>query len=324
MDGYRPKIGFCQNESPGLTVIYVHMKDKNLAAVLAFFGGPVGLHRFYLGQVGLGILYIILVPVSWLLGVIDAIAFLSMTQEAFDEKYNKEQYFAGAGQHNPTQRILPQRGQSTTSNRPPMNDRERRYRQRQRERALREQRRNQARSDRQRPTDQAARQRRPTKPVSDGSAERAAGLKYFRDFEYDRAIIAFGRALEKNPQDVASHFNIACSYSCEEQADKAFYHLDRAVALGFADFERIRAHDSLAFLRIQPAYEAFAENGYRLAPDLSAEETVLENPIATEEMVELPEINDDLLDQLQRLATLREKGLLTEDEFSTQKKRLLG
>ncbi len=302
------------------------MKDKNLAAVLAFFGGPVGLHRFYLGQVGLGILYILLVPISWLLGVIDAITFLSMTQEAFDEKYNKEQYFAGAGQRNPTRRILPQRGQSTTSNRPPMNDRERRYQQRQRERAQREQRRNQARSNRQPSINQPSRQRQtPVAPaVSNGSAERAAGLKYFRDFEYDRAIMAFGRALEKNPQDVASHFNIACSYSCEEQADKAFYHLDRAVALGFADFERIRAHDSLAFLRIQPAYEAFAENGYRLAPDLSAEETVLENPIASEEMVELPEINDDLLDQLQRLATLREKGLLTEDEFSAQKKRLLG
>ena len=41
-------------------------------------------------------------------------------------------------------------------------------------------------------------------------------------------------------------------------------------------------------------------------------------------MVELPEINDDLLDQLQRLATLKEKGLLTEIEFSAQKKRLLG
>ncbi|MEM6768971.1 MAG: NINE protein [Bacteroidota bacterium] len=303
------------------------MKDKNLAAVLAFFGGPVGLHRFYLGQTGLGILYILMMPISWMIGIIDAIAFLTMTQQAFDHKYNKEQYFPGANQQNPTQRVLPQRGQSTTNNNRPMNDRERRYQQRQRERALREQRRNQARANRQQTINQPLRQRqqRPApQPAADGSAERAAGLRYFRDFEYDRAINAFARALEKNPRDVASHFNIACSYSCEEQADKAFYHLDRAVALGFADFERIRAHDSLAFLRIQPGYEAFAENGYRLTPDLSAEETVLENPIATEEMVELPEINDDLLDQLQRLATLREKGLLTEDEFATQKKRLLG
>jgi len=121
---------------------------------------------------------------------------------------------------------------------------------------------------------------------ADGQAERQAGLRYFRDFEYDRAIIAFERALQKNPRDVASHFNIACSYSCEEEADKAFYHLDRAVALGFADFERVRTHDSLAFLRVQPNYLAFADNGFRLTADLSEEEVVLENPIQEEALVE--------------------------------------
>lgn len=299
-------------------------RDKDLAAVLAFFGGGVGLHRFYLGQSGLGVFYIIFMPLGFLLGVIDAISFLSMTNEAFDLKYNQKQYLTGRDQQRTTRQALPQRGQATQNNsNMPMNDRERRYQQRQRERALREQRRQQSRAPR--PAAPNSRNRQASAPArQDGSAERAAGLRYFRDFEYDRAIAAFARALEKNPRDVASHFNIACSYSCEENADKAFYHLDRAIALGFADFERIRAHDSLAFLRVQPGYEAFADNGYRLTPDLSKEETVLDNPIATEEMVELPEINDDLLDQLQRLATLREKGLLTEDEFSTQKKRLLG
>ncbi|MFT7120578.1 MAG: TM2 domain-containing membrane protein YozV [Neolewinella sp.] len=305
------------------------MKDKNLAAVLAFFGGSVGLHRFYLGQVGLGILYIFVFPLAAMIGVIDAIVLLSMNDADFEAKYNKAQYFGSSNQTNPTGRVVPQRSQEKRNqnfpetNRP-MNDRERRYQQRQRERALREQRRNQARPQ-QRPSSAPARRAAgPTRPVEDGSAERQAGLRYFKDFEYDRAINAFSRALEKNPRDVASHFNIACSYSCEEQADKAFYHLDRAIALGFTDFERIRAHDSLAFLRVQPGYEAFADNGYRLTPERSAEETVLENPITLEEMVELPEINDDLLDQLQRLATLRDKGLLTETEFVAQKKRLLG
>lgn len=284
------------------------MKDKNLAAVLAFFGGAVGLHRFYLGQVGLGILYFFIPPISLLLGVIDAISFLSMDQTTFDAKYNKEQY-------NPTQPA--QSGRKLT-------DRERRHQQRQQERSRREQTRADQRVTR-RSSSSPSRATR-TSPVNtaNGQAERQAGLRYFKDFEYDRAIIAFERALEKNPRDVASHFNIACSYSCEEEADKAFYHLDRAIALGFSDFERIRAHDSLAFLRVQAGFLAFEENGYRLAPDLSAEEVVLENPIKKEALVELPEINDDLLEQLQRLATLREKGLLTEGEFATQKKRLLG
>ncbi|MEL7161605.1 MAG: NINE protein [Bacteroidota bacterium] len=288
------------------------MKDKNLAAVLAFFGGMVGLHRFYLGQVGLGILYLFIMPLAFFLGIIDAIAFLSMDQRTFDMKYNQAQYAPAA----PTRQ---QQAQPTT-------DRERRHQQRQRERAMREQRRQQSRSPRQQNRAARADNRRaePAPRATAGYAERQAGLKYFKDFEYDRAITAFQRALEKNPKDVASHFNIACSYSCEEQADKAFYHLDRAVALGFTDFERIRAHDSLAFLRVQPGFEDFVDKGYRLAPDRGQEEAVLQNPIKEEEMVELPEISDDLLEQLQRLATLREKGLLTEGEFATQKKRLLG
>ena len=281
------------------------MKDKNLSAVLAFFGGAVGLHRFYLGQVGLGILYFFIPPLSVLLGVIDAISFLSMDQATFDAKYNKEKYDrAPVGK--PDRKLT---------------DRERRHQQRQQERARRAQARTDQRASRR--TTSAPRRTTPANTAS-GHAERQAGLRYFNDFEYDRAIIAFERALEKNPRDVASHFNIACSYSCEEEADKAFYHLDRAIALGFADFDRIRNHDSLAFLRVQPGFQAFEENGYRLAPDLSAEEVVLENPIKEEALVELPEINDDLLEQLQRLATLKEKGLLTEGEFATQKKRLLG
>lgn len=292
------------------------MKEKNLAAVLAFFGGSVGLHRFYLGQVGLGILYLIIPPLGLLLGVIDAISFLSMDQQTFDSKYNKAQY-------NPKQ---PSRQETRHATRQrPMTDRERRHEQRQRERQMREQRRRETqRSRRPAATPAPFQAPRQAQPANDGVAERQAGLRYFKDFEYDRAIIAFERALEKNPSDVASHFNVACSYSCEEDADKAFYHLDRAVALGFSDFERVRTHDSLAFLRVQDRYEAFETNGFRLSPDLSAEEVVLENPIKEEALVELPEINDDLLEQLQRLATLREKGLLTEGEFATQKKRLLG
>lgn len=289
------------------------MKDKNLAAVLAFFGGPVGLHRFYLGQIGLAFLYFI-PPLGILLGVLDAIAFLTMSQEKFDLKYNQEQY------QTVTERSRRKGGA-------PRNDRERRYQERQREREQRERARRQQREPRRQATPESSYAPPRTVPQREapaGAAERKAGLRYFRDFEYDRAIIAFKRAVELNPRDVASHFNLAASYSCEEQADKAFYHLDRAVALGFEDFERIRAHDSFAFLRVQPGYSSFADNGFRLTADLTEQERTLENPIAQEEMVELPEINDDLLDQLQRLATLKEKGLLTEMEFAAQKKRLLG
>lgn len=52
------------------------MKDKNVAGILALFLGAFGVHRFYLGQTGLGILYaVFMTGISTILGIIDAIVF---------------------------------------------------------------------------------------------------------------------------------------------------------------------------------------------------------------------------------------------------------
>lgn len=68
------------------------MKDKNVAGILALFFGAFGVHRFYLGQVGLGITYAILAMtgISFFLGMIDALTFFSMDKEKFDLKYNPQ------------------------------------------------------------------------------------------------------------------------------------------------------------------------------------------------------------------------------------------
>ena len=73
-------------------------------------------------------------------------------------------------------------------------------------------------------------------------------------------------------RDVALHFNIACAYSLSEQADLAYYHLDKAVELGFKDFDRVQSHDDLAYVRIQPQFDEFKANGFRLqtSPQLEA------------------------------------------------------
>lgn len=66
------------------------MKNKSTAAILAFFLGGIGVHRFYLGQGGLGILYLIFcwTFVPAIIAFVDFIIFLTMDENKFNAKYN--------------------------------------------------------------------------------------------------------------------------------------------------------------------------------------------------------------------------------------------
>ena len=267
------------------------MKDKNLAGILALFLGMFGVHRFYLGQIGLGILYAMFFWISWLFGLIDAIVFFSMDKDHFDIKYNKQFYKAVRKNEN-ARRSREER-------------RERRSNSTRREANLRNQ-----RPRTEIPVDRTvARKHNPYKQT---------GIRKFRDFDYQGAIEDFEKALEFDPKDIAVHFNLACAYSLDENAEKSFYHLDQAVNFGFNAFEKIKEHDALAFIRVQPTFEAFEANGYRLQQQIEAPKEEPENLLNTE----VPR-SDDLLQQLRKLGELREKGLLSQEEFEKQKKKLL-
>lgn len=69
------------------------MKNKSLAAGLAFFLGGLGIHKFYLNRGGQGILYALFfwTFIPAILGFIEAIGYISMSQEQFDAKYNQDQ-----------------------------------------------------------------------------------------------------------------------------------------------------------------------------------------------------------------------------------------
>lgn len=64
-------------------------RSRILAAVLAICLGGLGIHKFYLGQAGWGLIYFIF---SWtfipaILGFFEGIIYLSMSDKSFEKKY---------------------------------------------------------------------------------------------------------------------------------------------------------------------------------------------------------------------------------------------
>lgn len=263
------------------------MKNKTAAGLLALFLGVFGVHRFYLGQTGLGIFYIFLMfifGISAILGLIDAIVLLTMDQEQFDRKYNKAyldreyQYGRNYETVRPRQKYIDHRKQYP----PPA-------------------------------------RRRPHPPIKKKNPFKISGIQKYKDYDFEGAIEDFKKALSANSKDAAVHFNIACAYSITEQPDKAFYHISQAVENGFVDFDKIQEHDALAYVRIQDEFETFVKNGYKLASSKSPAA-----PPAADKPSKSDDLSGDLLEQIKKLGELRDKGFLTEEEFVHQKKRLLG
>lgn len=286
------------------------MKDKNVAAILALFLGTFGVHRFYLNQTGLGILYCVLAltGISFFLGLIDGLSFLTKDKEKFDLKYNRK--------HLDVRRRYPHDTDFDRRDR----DFRRGYREERQDRqdTRREERSNsrQDRRDRRSTHEEQERmaRRKPQRNVRPtANPFRQEGVQKFKDFDYVGAIKAFELALEINPQDIAVHFNLACSYSLTENKQETLYHIDKAVAYGFKDFKRIREHDALAWFRIQDEFTDFAANNFRLP---SEKKTTINE-------IDLLETRPDLLQQIKKLSELRSKGFLTEAEFAAQKRKLM-
>jgi TM2 domain-containing membrane protein YozV len=224
-------------------------KEKDIAGILALLFGFIGLHRFYLGQRGKGILYLLLVftGISLILGLIDAFTFFSMDNKTFDIKYNRDFL-----------RVLPKKEFE--------------------------------------------------KSVKNKTEERntfvKSGKLKFLSYDYDGAIVDFSKALELNPREIAAHFNIACAYSLNENVEKALFHLDKAILYGFDDFEKLKNHDALAFIRVQPAYINFVKNGFSFS------------------LNESKDLNTKNTENIEKLEELRLRGLLTEEEFTIQKMKI--
>jgi len=281
------------------------MKNKYIAGLLAFFFGFFGVHRFYLGQRFLGVLYFVMgvlsigisaaseIPVAAIpaiLAFVDAVVLLSMPRQDFDHRYNKDHYYDyeyGASYER-------DREAYPASRRP-----------------------------------QRQQQRQPS-----FKALKRSGIRHFRRHRYERAAEDFEQALSIQPDSIPMLYNLAATYSVLEDEERAYYYLEEAVERGFDQYDKIHNHKALAYLRSLPSFDAFVENGYRRpAPSLP--------PAETEALEELPPLNTpsqekpdntelrpsqphpDLLEQIVELGKLRDRGVLTDEEFAEQKRKIL-
>ena len=65
-------------------------KQKVVAGILALLVGGIGVHKFYHGSWGWGIVYILLfwTYIPMIASVVEGIVYLTMNQTLYDEKYN--------------------------------------------------------------------------------------------------------------------------------------------------------------------------------------------------------------------------------------------
>jgi len=263
------------------------MKRKHVTTILALTLGLYGVHRFYLGQKLKGILHFSLAMFSGFLffeegaplimlpaiiGLMDAILFMVMPQDEFDNRYN----FSRSEEQKQQRPTLRQQTQSYDI--------------------------------------------RHEEPIQDDPSSyepfKRTGMAKFNRHDYSGAIKDFLRALKDAPNDVDLHFNLACCYSIEEETMMSLYHLDKAIESGYQKFDRIHRHSFLSYIRQQPQFQEFVDNDYQLIHYYEeVEEALDEQPNGLE--------LDGLIEQIKKLGELREQGILTEEEFREQKRRLL-
>lgn len=66
------------------------MKNKMTAGLLALFVGGFGVHKFYLGQAGIGVVYLLFcwTGIPGIIAFIEGIILLTMSDDDFNAKYN--------------------------------------------------------------------------------------------------------------------------------------------------------------------------------------------------------------------------------------------
>jgi len=298
----RPSSAFNPNANADYPI---GIKSKTVAGVLALTLGIFGVHRFYLGNrlwgmanfVGFFLLLFISIaadaPIVLFLMIpafIEAILFFVMPKKEFDFKYN---------------------GGIQPSNKEKREERILRRRSGQEEERMRD--------------------RKERRTFDPGHVRKSRGNLIIKDAfiaykagHYDMARKYFEDALQYDYNDPQTHFMLACCHALNKDARQAYFHLASAVDFGFQEFEEIYHNEALEWLRNLPDFEAFVQNGYRQLAYLDKPKPDLLESKSSDLLESKSYYDATVLDRIADLGELLERGVITKDDFESQKKSLLG
>jgi tetratricopeptide (TPR) repeat protein len=132
--------------------------------------------------------------------------------------------------------------------------------------------------------------------------------KRFNKREFEEASVLFKRLITIDPDEGIHHFNLACCYS-QLQNPGALKQIELAVSKGYTNFDKIKTYEYLNWIRQQENFESFIQRGY----SMEALETKKNNFSDSE----------DPIKKLEKLIAIKDKGLLTPEEFNDLKKKIL-
>lgn len=129
---------------------------------------------------------------------------------------------------------------------------------------------------------------------------------YYNREDYANSIAILNQIISVEPSNNKALFSLACCYSLTENSN-AFPALIKAVQYGYTDFKKINDYQALNWMRRHPSFEEFKNNGYVVN--------------------ELPKVgvsvSEAKLSRLERLAKLKEQGIISMTEFEQEKLKIL-
>jgi len=132
------------------------------------------------------------------------------------------------------------------------------------------------------------------------------GNELVKSNEFDKAIEKYKLALTYSIKAPMTNYKLAKLYSLKKDSSESIKYLATAIQSGFKNFDAINNDVYLSYLRSTSEFKEFASNSYTLSPNQ------IESPKSLSRV-----------DELERIASLFEKGVLTKQEFENEKQIIL-